>query len=107
MSEQITVTTDLSKILDRIDENLKDLRKETNQKLEKIDQKLEKIDERLTKIEVSQARLESDVSTLKEDVKELKGSTKAQIWTLIGILGTAVIGTVIRFVITAFPGSNS
>ena len=99
MSEPITVTTDLSKILDRIDENLNDFRKETNQKLEKID-------ERLTKIEVGQARLESDVSTLKEDVKELKGSSKAQIWTLIGILGTAVIGTVIRFVITAYPGGN-
>ncbi len=97
----IQVTTDLSKILDRIDENLNDFRKETNKKLEKID-------ERLTKIEVGQARLESDVSTLKEDMKELKGSTKAQIWTLIGIgiLGTAVIGTVIRFVITAFPGGN-
>ena len=95
----IQVTTDLSKILDRIDENLNDFRKETNKKLEKID-------ERLTKIEVSQAKLESDVSTLKEDVKELKGSSKAQIWTLIGILGTAVIGTVIRFVITAYPGGN-
>ncbi|EAZ90381.1 hypothetical protein CY0110_04923 [Crocosphaera chwakensis CCY0110] len=61
------------------------------------------------------------MSTLKEDVKELKGSSKAQIWTavtspalrgqgrhltLIGILGTAVIGTVIRFVITAYPGGN-
>ncbi|MEA5508720.1 hemolysin XhlA family protein [Crocosphaera sp. UHCC 0190] len=98
MSEPITVTTDLSKILDRIDGNLNDFRKETNQKLEKIA-------ERLTKIEVAQARLESDVSTLKEDVKEIKGSSKAQIWTLIGILGTAVIGTVIRFVITAFPSN--
>ncbi len=84
----IQVTTDLSELLGQ------------------INKKLEKIDERLTKIEVSQAKLESDVSTLKEDVKELKGSTKAQIWTLIGILGTAVIGTIIRFVITAYPGSN-
>ena len=67
--------------------------------LGKINQKLEKIEERLTKIEVGQARLEANVSILKEDVKEVKGSSQAQIWTLIGILGTAVIGTVIRFVI--------
>ena len=31
----------------------------------------------------------------------------AQIWTLIVILGTAVVGTVIRFVITAIPTINS
>ena len=45
------------------------------------------------------------IMTTQEDVKELKGSTQSQIWTLIGILGTAVIGTLIRFVITAYPGN--
>ncbi len=38
----IQVTTDLSKILDRIDENLNDFWKETNKQLEKIDDKLTK-----------------------------------------------------------------
>lgn len=95
----IQVTTDLSKILDRMEQSLRDFRQETSQKLNRID-------ERLTKLEVGQARLESDVSTLKEDVKDLKNSTKAQVWTLIGVLSTTVVGAVIRFVITALPDSN-
>ena len=93
----IQATTDLSQVLERLEQSLSDFRKETNQKLEKIDG-------RLNKFEVGQARLEADLSALKEDVKDIKGSQKAQIWTLIGILGTAVVGTVIRFVIRA-PGN--
>jgi hypothetical protein len=49
--------------------------------------------------------LEKDIEGVKEDTKELKGSQKAQIWTLIGILGTALIGTVIRYIILPFPQS--
>ena len=88
----IQVTTDLK-------EYLQEFRADLN----KMDSKLDKIDERLNKLEVGQARLESDVSTLKEDMKDLKGSTKAQVWTLIGILGTALIGTVVRYIIIPFP----
>lgn len=84
----IQVTTDLSEVLGQINQKLDNLQKD------------------VTELKIGQTRLESDVSSLKEDVKELKGSSKAQIWTLIGILGTAVIGTVIRFVITAYPGGN-
>ncbi|MDJ0731074.1 MAG: hemolysin XhlA family protein [Crocosphaera sp.] len=83
----IQLTTDLSEVLGQINQKLDNLQKD------------------VTELKIGQTRLESDVSTLKEDVKELKGSTKAQIWTLIGILGTAVIGTIIRFVITAYPGN--
>ena len=83
----IQVTTDLSEVLG------------------KINQKLDNLQKDVTELKIGQTRLESDVSSLKEDVKELKGSSKAQIWTLIGILGTAVIGTVIRFVITSFPSN--
>ncbi|MDJ0662379.1 MAG: hemolysin XhlA family protein [Crocosphaera sp.] len=83
----IQVTTDLSELLGKINDKLDNLQKD------------------VTELKIGQARLESDVSTLREDVKELKGSSKAQIWTLIGILATAVIGTVIRFVITAFPSN--
>ncbi|MBE9169963.1 hemolysin XhlA family protein [Pleurocapsales cyanobacterium LEGE 06147] len=39
-------------------------------------------------------RLDSDISAIKEDIKEIKGSQKAQIWTLIGIVITAVIGLI-------------
>jgi hypothetical protein len=50
--------------------------------------------------------LEKDIEGVKEDTKELKGSQKAQIWTLIGILGTALLGTVIRYIILPFPQSQ-
>jgi hypothetical protein len=81
----IQVTTDLNKILERIEQNLSEFRKETNQKLEKID-------ERLAKIEVAQARQEVEFGSLKEDVKEIKGTQKAQIWTLIGTIIAAILG---------------
>jgi hypothetical protein len=63
-------------------------------------------------IKIVQARLEEKVDSLekdiegvKEDIKELKGSQKAQIWTLIGILGTISLGTVIRYIILPFSQS--
>ncbi len=67
---------------------------------------------RLNSLEIGQARLEEkvdglekDIESLKDDTKEIKGSQKAQIWTLIGILGTALLGTVIRYIILPFPQS--
>ena len=81
----IKVTTDLSEVLGQINQKLDNLQKD------------------VTDLKVGQARLEGNVSTLKEDVKDLKGSTKAQIWALIGILGTALIGTVIRYIIIPLP----
>ena len=71
----------------------------------KIDQKLDKLDERIVRLEVGQAEMRTDLNTLKEDSKDLKIAQRAQIWTLIGILGTAVIGTVIRYLLTSFPQS--
>lgn len=71
----------------------------------KIDQKLDKLDERIGRLEIGQAEMRTDLNTLKEDSKDLKIAQRAQIWTLIGILGTAVIGTVIRYVLTALPQS--
>jgi F0F1-type ATP synthase assembly protein I len=71
----------------------------------KIDQKLDKLDERIGRLEVGQAEMRTDLNTLKEDSKDLKIAQRAQIWTLIGILGTAVIGTVIRYLLTSFPQS--
>ena len=37
-------------------------------------------------------RIDSEISTIKDDIKEIRGSQRAQIWTLIGILITAVAG---------------
>jgi hypothetical protein len=83
-----TIETDLGKILER------------------IEQKLEALQKDVTEIKIGQAKLETEVSTLKDDVGEFKGAQKAQIWALITILATAVLGTVIRFVITAMPAGN-
>jgi len=80
--------------------------------LGEINQKLEKLDNRLNSLEIGQARLEEkvdglekDIESLKDDKQEIKGSQKAQIWTLIGILGTALLGTIIRYIILPFPQS--
>ena len=43
-------------------------------------------------LQVELAEIKTEVKNLNKDVTELKGSTKAQIWTLIGILVTAVSG---------------
>ncbi len=79
----VTVTYSLEEVLGQI-----------NQKLEILNQ-----------IRVELAEVKTEVKGLKEDVKDIKGSQKAQIWTLIGILGTAVVGTVIRFVIAVIPSN--
>jgi chromosome segregation ATPase len=70
--------------------------------LKSIDNKLDKLSTDVTDLKVSQAevkgdikRLDSHISTIKEDIKEIKGSQKAQIWTLIGILITAVGGFIV------------
>lgn len=90
----IQVTRDLSQVLDRID-----------QRLDKIEQKIDSVQKDVTDLKIGQARLETELTGVKEDIKDIKGSQKAQIWTLIGVLSTAVVGTVIRFVITALPGN--
>ena len=60
----IEITTDLTKILDRIESNLSDFRKETNQKFEKMD-------ERLNKLEVGQARLEETTKSLSVQISSI------------------------------------
>jgi prefoldin subunit 5 len=56
--------------------------------LKQINEKLEK----LNKIEVELAEIKTELKNLKEDVKEIKGSQKAQIWSLIILSFTAVVG---------------
>ena len=60
-----------------------------------IDSKLGKINDRLNVIEVSQARLEEKFDAQEKIVTELKGSQNKQIWALIGLAFTAVVGLVI------------
>ena len=98
-----TIEIDLGSVLQRIEQSLTDSRQETNQKLDNLskevtdlrqetNQKLDNLNKEVTDLKVGQARMEGDIQALKEDVKDIKGSQKAQIWTLIGILATAVLG---------------
>ncbi|MEB3310567.1 MAG: hemolysin XhlA family protein [Snowella sp.] len=87
MPEPITIETDLKDILTR------------------FDQRLERIDERLSRLEMGQARIEEKLDSLDKRVEKLEGSQSKQVWTLIAIVGTALVGTVIRFVLTSLPAA--
>ncbi len=92
MNEPVTVKYDLAEVL-----------KELKQDIKEVNTKLDKQSEKLTTIEVELAEIKTEVKNLNQDVTELKGSTKAQIWTLIGILVTAVTGFLVavgRFILT-------
>jgi hypothetical protein len=113
----IQVSYSLEEVLTRIEGKIDDFRQETNQKFQETNQKIDDLQKEVTELKVWEARLEAqlkgDIKTLEEktsnlaaDIKDIKGSQKAQIWTLIGVLSTTVVGAVIRFVITALPGSN-
>jgi hypothetical protein len=84
----VTVTYSLEEVLGQI-----------NQKLDRLQKDVTDIGVRLVKVET---KLDAEIEVLKTDIKEIKGSQKAQIWTLIGILMTAVGGFLVavgRFVL--------
>lgn len=102
----ISVSYSLEDILKRIEDKIDNNHKDVNQRLDKIDDRFIKIDERLNNLEKGQAKLEAKLEAIDTDVKELRGSSRAQIWTLIGILTTAVAGFLVavgRFVIAGNP----
>lgn len=74
-----------------IETDLKDI-------LAKIEGHLEKIGDRLARLETGQARVEEKLDSLGNRVEKLEGSQSKQIWTLIGIIGSTVIGVMIRYV---------
>ena len=76
----------------QIETDLKEILQELKDGQKAIISKVEEIDKRLIKVET---KLESELPTLQKDIDEIKGSQKAQIWTLIGILITAVGGFIV------------
>lgn len=100
----IQIETDLKEILNKLDQKLDNIDSKFEQKLDNIDSKFEqKLDNlqkdvtdmnlRLTKVET---KLDEGVmprlDSLDNEIREIKGSQQAQIWTLIGVLITAVGG---------------
>ncbi len=87
----------------QIETDLKEILGELKNGQKEILDKVNAIDLRLTKIET---KLDSELPTLQKGIDEIKGSQKAQIWTLIGVLITAVGGFVVavgRSVLTFNP----
>ncbi len=84
----IQIESDLKEILNKLEQKLDHIDNKFEQKLDRIQKDVTDINLRLTKVET---KLDSTV----EDIKEIKGSQKAQIWTLIGVLITAVGGFVV------------
>jgi t-SNARE complex subunit (syntaxin) len=76
----------------QIETDLKEILQELKDGQKTIISKVEEIDKRLIKVET---KLESELPTLQKGIDEIKGSQKAQIWTLIGILITAVGGFIV------------
>jgi tetrahydromethanopterin S-methyltransferase subunit G len=84
----IQIESDLKEILNKLDQKLDNIDNKFEQKLDNLQKDVTDINLRLTKVET---KLDSTV----EDIKEIKGSQKAQIWTLIGVLITAVGGFIV------------
>ena len=88
----------------QIELDLKEILQELKDGQKKIIEKVEAIDKRLTKVETKlDEGITPRLDTLSEQVKDIKSSQIAQIWTLIGILFTAVAGLLVaigKFVIS-------
>lgn len=65
---------------------------------------LDKMSQKLENLALDMATVKTKLEGLENDVKDIKGSQKAQIWTLIGILITAVGGFLVavgKFVLSS------
>lgn len=95
----VTVTYPLEQVLTRIEQKL-------DQQYSELNHKIDNLQKDVNGIKITIAEVKTEVKNLSEDVKELKGSNQKQIWTLIGILVTAVAGFLVavgRFVISGSP----
>lgn len=86
-----TVTYSLEAVLKEI----KDSIKEVSQKVDTLSQS---VTERLTKLEIGQTEIKGDIKALTEKVEgvdkrleKVEGTQKNQIWTLIILLGSAIV----------------
>ena len=102
----IQIESDLKEILERIEKRfdkvdekfakLDERFDKIDERFQKLDDKIDGIDKRLIKVETKlDEGITPRLDALNEQVKEIKSSQQAQIWTLIGILFTAVAGFLI------------
>lgn len=75
-----------------IEQNLGEILAQINHKLENLQKDVTDIKIELTEAKGERQVLKVEIDNLRQDVNAIKGSQQAQIWTLIGILITAVGG---------------
>jgi len=99
----IQVESGIEKILNRIEARLD----RADQKSDELSKVINEINIKLTKVETKlDEGVNPKIDILGEQIKEIKNSQQAQIWTLIGVLITAVGGFLVavgRFVLSGNP----
>ncbi|VEP17135.1 conserved hypothetical protein [Hyella patelloides LEGE 07179] len=116
----IQIESDIKEILnriekrfDKVDEKFEKLDNKLDHLENKLDGKIDQLDKNFNDMNLRLAKVETKLDegitpkldTLGEQIKEIKGSQQAQIWTLIGILITAVGGFIVAVGRLVFVGN--
>ena len=86
-----------------IEMDLREVLAEMNKKLDRIDNNVNELKVELADVKGEIKALDGKVSSLDKRLEKVEGSQNRQIWALIGILFTAISGVVIRFVVMDLP----
>jgi predicted nuclease with TOPRIM domain len=86
-----------------IEMDLREVLAEMNKKLDRIDNNVNELKVELADVKGDIKALDGKVSSLDKRLEKVEGSQNRQIWALIGILFAAISGVVIRFVLMGLP----
>ena len=86
-----------------IEMDLREVLAEMNKKLDRIDNNVNELKVELADVKGDIKALDGKVSSLDKRLEKVEGSQNRQVWALIGILFTAISGVVIRFVVMGLP----
>ena len=86
-----------------IEMDLREVLAEMNKKLDRIDNNINELKVELADVKGDIKALDGKVSSLDKRLEKVEGSQNRQIWALIGILFAAISGVVIRFVLMGLP----
>ena len=86
-----------------IEMDLREVLAEMNKKLDRIDNNVNELKVELADVKGDIKALDGKVSSLDKRLEKVEGSQNRQIWALIGILFAAISGIVIRFVVMDLP----
>ena len=86
-----------------IEIDLREVLAEMNKKLDRIDNNVNELKVELADVKGDIKALDGKVSSLDKRLEKVEGSQNRQIWALIGILFTAISEVVIRFVVMDLP----